>query len=50
MVEINFSELPLEEIKGDINLFLWNNGYPVETMKATNDLIARLKNAKIILN
>lgn len=50
MVEINFNELPLEEIKGDINLFLWNNNYPIETMKVTNNLIKELKNVKIIIN
>lgn len=50
MIEINFKDLNLEEIKGEINLFLWESGQSTETMKATNELIERLKNAKIIIN
>lgn len=49
-MEIKIEEKVLNEVKDEVNLFLWNNGYPVETMKETNILIERLKNAKITFN
>ncbi len=49
-MEIKIEPKILEVVKGEVNLFLWNNGYDVDTMKETNKLIEELKNAKIILN
>jgi hypothetical protein len=49
-MEIKISEKVLNEVKDEVNLFLWNNNFPVETMKETNNLIEELKNAKINFN
>lgn len=50
MKTIKFNSKYLEEVKGEVNLFLWDNNYPVETMVETNKLIEELKNAKITFN
>lgn len=49
-MEIKIEPKVLEIVKDEVNLFLWNNNYPTDTMKETNKLIEELKNAKIILN
>jgi hypothetical protein len=49
-MDIKISEKVLNEVKDEVNLFLWNNNFPVESMKETNNLIEELKNAKINFN
>ena len=49
-MEIKISKKLLNEVKDDVNLFLWENNFSTDDMKETNILIERLKNAKIIIN
>lgn len=49
-MEINFNDINLEQVRDEVNLILWENNYPIESMQLTNKLIERLKNAKITFN
>lgn len=49
-MEIKINSNLIEEVKGEINLFLWNNNFSTELMNETNKMIEDLKNAKININ
>lgn len=49
-MEIDFKQLNIEEVRDEINLFLWNNNFSTDDMKATNQALQLLKNVKIIIN
>lgn len=48
-MEIDFKQLNIEEVRDEINLFLWNNNFSTDDMKATNQALQLLKMSKLLL-